>query len=112
MNEKLYLEFLTKEGRKLSKIFNILLHMESIAKSALSALIAYSTHYGVTKLYNEICIPDGLWGYLYGLVTAGSPVCQAGVTIISNTQVTYSSMILMGITRVVVDMVAPGSQTK
>jgi hypothetical protein len=83
--------------------------MESITKSALSALIAYSTHYGVTKIYNKICIPDGIWGYIHGLITAGSPVCQAGVTIITNTQVTYSSMILMGITRVVVDMVAPGS---
>jgi hypothetical protein len=83
--------------------------MESITKSALSALIAYSTHYGVTKIYNHICIPDGIWGYIQGLVTAGSPVCQAGVTIISNTQVTYSSMILMGITRVIVDIVSPGS---
>ena len=83
--------------------------MESISKSMVSALIAYTTHYGATKLYNRLCVPDGFLGYLQGLISAGSPVCQAGVNIISNTQVTYASIILMGITRAIVDLVAPGS---
>jgi hypothetical protein len=85
--------------------------MEAILKSAASALLAYSTHYGVTKIYNHICVPDGLIGYLSGIVSTGSPVCQAGIQVISNTQVSYSSMILMGITRIVVDLVAPGAST-
>ena len=50
-----------------------------------------------------------MWGYVQGLVTTGSPLCQAGVQVISNTQVSYSSMIMMGITRIVVDLVAPGA---
>jgi len=82
--------------------------MESIAKAAASALLAYSVHYGTTKIYNLVCVPDGLLGYLRGLVTTGSPVCQAGVQVISHTQTSYSSMFLMGITRVFVDMIAPG----
>jgi hypothetical protein len=83
--------------------------MEAVVKSLVSALIAYSAHYGTVKLYNMVCIPDGVWGYFQGLVTTGSPMCQASVSIISNTQTSYSSMLLMGITRVVIDMVAPGS---
>ena len=85
--------------------------MESIVKSALSALIAYSTHYGVAKIYNMTCVPDGFWGYLQGLISMGSPICQAGVQVLSHTQVSYSSMILMGLTRTLVDTFLPGAAT-
>jgi len=81
--------------------------MEAILKSAMSATLAYSAHYGATKFYNSACVPDGFYGFLSGLVTTGSPVCQAGINIISSTQVSYSSLILMSITRVLVDIVAP-----
>jgi len=84
--------------------------MESIAKSVLSAIIAYSAHYATTKIYNDVCVPDGIWGYIQGLVSIGSPICQVGVRIIENTQVSYSSMIVMGITRIIVDLVAPNSK--
>jgi hypothetical protein len=82
--------------------------MESIAKAAASALLAYTVHYGTAKVYNLVCVPDGILGYLQGLVTTGSPVCQASVQVITHTQTSYSSMFLMGITRVFIDMVAPG----
>ena len=82
--------------------------MEVIGKSIASALIAYTTHYGVNKIYNSFCVPDGVWGYLQGMISTGSPLCQAGVQIISNTQVSYSSIIMMSITRIIVDIVAPG----
>ena len=79
--------------------------MESILKGVTSAMLAYTTHYGVVKLYNRICVPDGIFGYLQGLVTTGSPVCQAGVQIVSSTQVSYSSVILLTLTRLVLDAV-------
>ena len=82
--------------------------MEAISKAVLSALVAYSTHYGVAKVYNAVCVPDGFWGYISGLVSMGSPACQAGVQVITHTQVSYSSMIMMGITRVFIDMILPG----
>jgi len=84
--------------------------METIVKSGMSALLAYTSHYGMTKFYNYVCVPDGIWGYFYGMVSTGSPVCQAGIQILSNTQVSYSSMITMGIMRVIVDIVAPVSK--
>jgi hypothetical protein len=81
----------------------------AIGKAIGSALISYSTHYGMTKMYNAACVPDGLWGFLQGMVTSGSPVCQLGVQVISSTQVSYSSIIMMGISRILLDIVAPSS---
>jgi len=72
-------------------------------------LLSYTVHYAATKAYSYACVPDGWMGYLTGLITTGSPVCQAGVHVISHTQVSYSSMVLMGISRLFVDLVAPGA---
>jgi hypothetical protein len=36
-------------------------------------------------------------------------VCQLGVQVISSTQVSYSSIIMMGISRILLDIVAPSS---
>jgi hypothetical protein len=82
--------------------------MEYIIKTGLSALVAYSAHYGATKFYNSVCVPDGIIGYLQGLITTGSPVCQAGLQIISNTQTSYSSMVLISLTRLFIDFITPG----
>ena len=81
--------------------------MEVIIKNVAAALIAYSAHYTAAKFYNYACVPDGIVGYISGLITTGSPVCQASVQVISNTQVSYSSMILMGISRIAVDLISP-----
>jgi hypothetical protein len=83
--------------------------MEVILKSAASAIIAYTAHYASTKFYSYACVPDGWMGYLNGLITTGSPVCQVGVQLISSTQTSYSSMLLMSISRILVDLVAPGA---
>jgi len=83
--------------------------MEAILKNAAAALMAYTAHYGMAKFYNFACVPDGFWGYLNGMVSTGSPVCQAGIQILTNTQVSYSSIIMIGITRVLIDIVAPGT---
>lgn len=78
-----------------------------LVKGLMTAVIAYTAHYGMVKLYSAACVPDGLWGYVQGLVTAGSPFCQAGVQIISSTQLTYGTVITMGLTRLALDAVAP-----
>ena len=81
--------------------------MEFLVKGVLSATIAYTTHYGVTKLYNHYCVADGFLGYVNGLVTTGSPVCQAGMALMSSTQVSYSNLVSMGISRFLLDWVSP-----
>jgi len=86
--------------------------MEAIYKAVLTAFIAYSSHYSVVKLYDHLCVPDGIRGFVTGIFTTGSPICSIGVNMISGTQVTYSSMLLTTITRLVVDLVSPFTPEK
>ena len=60
-------------------------------------------------MYNYACVPDGIIGYMYGFVSMGSPVCQVGLQAMTSTQVSYSSMIMTGITRIIVDYIVPGA---
>ena len=85
--------------------------MEAILKNSAALLVEYKTHYAVTKAYNYICVPDGMIGFITGLVSTGSPICQAGVQIMSSTQVSYSSMILVGVSRLFVDAVTPSKES-
>jgi hypothetical protein len=82
--------------------------MDPIMKFAATAFLTYSTHYGISKVYNLACVPDGIMGYMYGFVSMGSPLCQVGLQAMTNTQVSYSSMVMTGITRLVVDYIMPG----
>lgn len=81
--------------------------MEPIVKFVTTAALTYSAHYGIAKMYNMICVPDGVMGYIYGVVSMGSPLCQVGLQAMTNTQVSYSSMIMTGITRLLVDYIMP-----
>jgi len=81
--------------------------MSVILNTLASMVLAYTAHYGIVKLYNIACVPDGLWGYLHGMISTGSPVCKGALQVISQTEVSYSSMVMMGITRAIVDLVAP-----
>jgi hypothetical protein len=85
--------------------------MEAIGRGVMSGLLAYSVHYGAIKTYNTMCVSDGVWGFMEGLVTTGSPVCQSLLTISSQSQVSYSAFVLLGITRVFVDLI-PMSREK
>lgn len=81
-----------------------------LTKGIISALISYSAHYAATKIYSTACVPDGFYGFLQGLVTSGSPVCQVGIQVMTATQVSYSTVIMMGISRLILDTVAPSSE--
>jgi hypothetical protein len=81
--------------------------MDIFLKNVASALITYSVHYISVKTYNEICIPNGITGYLSGIITMGSPVCQIGMKLMSHTEVSYSTICIMGISRVIIDYIAP-----
>jgi len=77
--------------------------MEAFAKGAASAIIAYTTHYTVAKLYDSFCVPDGILGFVKGLLTTGSPLCRAGIEIMNGTQLSYSNILLLTMTRMFVD---------
>ncbi len=86
--------------------------MESLAKLVGSAIIAYTTHYGVGKLYNMVCIPDGFWGFIQGFTTSGSPMCSMLFTIMDNTQTTYSAIVAVSLSRFLVDQIPLGGIKK
>jgi hypothetical protein len=71
----------------------------------LTACVAYTSHYAVTKVYSAICVPDGLWGFVQGSFTTGSPVCSAMFSTMSATQITYNTMIGFIVSHLLVDAV-------
>ena len=85
--------------------------MEAISRGVISGLLAYSVHYGAIKVYSTMCVSEGVWGFVQGMVTTGSPVCQSLLTIASQSQVSYSAFVLLGVTRVFVDLI-PVSEGK
>jgi len=79
-----------------------------VGKGIASALISYTAHYATVKAYSEFCVPTGFQGFLQGLVSAGSPVCQVGVQAITATQVSYNTVIMMGLSHIFLDTICPG----
>lgn len=80
--------------------------MNTLTKSGLAALLAYSTHYAVTKVYSVFCVPDGVWGFIQGSITSGSPICASTFSIMSHTHVTYSTIVLTSLSRLIIDALA------
>jgi len=79
--------------------------MQALAKILLTAGLTYSAHYGITKVYSEFCIPNGIEGFLYGMITTGSPVCTVVFNAMSHTQASYGTILLTSLTSSVASMV-------
>lgn len=76
-----------------------------IVKAATSILVTYGTHYGISKFYNEFCIPDGIYGFVQGLLNTGSPVCSIALKYMTISQDSYTTMITMGVSRLFLDFI-------
>jgi hypothetical protein len=83
--------------------------MYAISRAVLSAALTYVAHYGVTKLYSSFCVPNGVWGFFQGSIITGSPMCASALTVMTNTHSAYSAMVLAGVSRFVVDIIADGA---
>lgn len=70
-------------------------------KAGLSITLVYSTHYGATKLYNAVCVPDGFYGYASGFITTASPWCRLMLEVMKLTENQYSSIILIVLSGVI-----------
>jgi hypothetical protein len=75
--------------------------VSELTKTGLSILTVYSAHYGTTKLYNVVCVPDGLSGFLFGFVTTASPWCRFMLEVMKLTENQYSSIILLVFSRLI-----------
>lgn len=83
--------------------------MSAIIRTCLSAVLAYTAHYSVSKLYTEFCIPSGIVGFFQGGLTAGSPICSSALAFMSNTHNAYSTIILASLSRLIVDFALEAS---
>ena len=79
--------------------------MQALAKLVLTAALTYGTHYGITKVYSEYCIPDGLVGFLRGILTTGSPICTAVFNAMSHTQASYGTIVLTSLSSTIASLV-------
>lgn len=73
--------------------------LSEIAKTGLSIVFVYSAHYGATKLYNVVCVPNGLTGYIMGFITTASPWCKLTLEIMKLTENQYSTIVLIVLSR-------------
>jgi hypothetical protein len=81
--------------------------MQAIGKGLAAMLLVYTTHYSVAKLYNHFCVPDTVYGFFQGMISTGSPVCMGGMEILKSTQTSYGSLIMLGTSRLFVDIMNP-----
>ena len=86
--------------------------MSLILNTSIAAIIAYSSHYTVTKLYTWLCIPDGIYGFIQGFLTTAGPVCGTLLHITSSSHVTYSTIILTSFARILADSITDISKFK
>lgn len=73
--------------------------LSELTKTGMSIVMVYSTHYGSTKLYNLVCVPNGVVGYLFGFITTASPWCRLLLELMKLTENQYSSIILIVLSR-------------
>lgn len=79
--------------------------LKEASRLALSTFMVYSVHFGAVKAYDAFCVPDGVYGYLQGLITTGSPVCKFVLDTVTSTQNHYSGVILVGVSRVLLGLI-------
>jgi hypothetical protein len=79
--------------------------MQAVSKTLLTAVLTYAAHYGITKAYSSFCIPNGIEGFLYGMISTGSPVCTVVFNAMSHTQASYGTILLTSLTSTVASMV-------
>jgi hypothetical protein len=83
--------------------------MDELIKTGLSLGVVYTTHYGTTKLYDAFCVPDGITGFLQGMITTASPWCRLTLNIMMMTEENYSSLVLMGMSRFIIGSLFPSA---
>lgn len=76
----------------------------ALLKSTGSVIVTYGAHYGISKFYNEFCLPNGIYGFLQGFINAGSPTCSTALKIMTASQDSYTTMITMGISSFFMDL--------
>lgn len=77
--------------------------MHHFVRTCIAAFLAYSSHYAFTKTYSYLCIPDGFGGFLTGMMYTGSPVCAGILNVMSHSHITFTTIIVTSMSRLLVD---------
>lgn len=75
--------------------------VSELTKTGLTIFVVYSAHYTTAKLYNIVCVPNGVAGFLFGFVTTASPWCKFMLELMKLTENQYSTIILIVLSRLV-----------
>lgn len=64
--------------------------VNTLKKIFIPVLSVFAAHYVAANLYTRICAASGIVGFLTSLMTTGSPICNALLTIINTTHNSYA----------------------
>jgi len=79
--------------------------MDELKKTGLSLALVYGVHYVSTQLYGNVCVPAGFHGILSGIFTTASPWCHLILNTMQMTETSYGTMVVTGVTRLIVGSV-------
>ena len=79
--------------------------MDELKKTGLSLALVYGVHYVSTQLYGNVCVPSGFHGVLSGIFTTASPWCHLILNTMQMTETSYGTMVVTGVTRLIVGSV-------
>jgi hypothetical protein len=90
----------------------ILERMDELKKTGLSLGLVFGIHYVATQFYGNVCVPSGFQGLISSIFTTASPWCHIILNTMSLTETSYGTMILTGVTRLVVGSLTGGEKEK
>lgn len=79
--------------------------MDELKKTGLSLALVYGVHYVATQIYGNVCVPAGFQGILSGIFTTASPWCHLILNTMQMTETSYGTMVVTGVTRLIVGTV-------
>ena len=79
--------------------------MDELKKTGLSLALVYGVHYVATQIYGNVCVPSGFQGILSGIFTTASPWCHLILNTMQMTETSYGTMVVTGVTRLIVGTV-------
>jgi len=86
--------------------------MDELKKTSLSLALVYGVHFLSTQIYSNVCVAGGIHGFLSGIFTTASPWCHLILNTMQMTESSYGTMVVTGVTRLIVGSVMSHTNQK
>jgi len=86
--------------------------MDELKKTSLSLALVYGVHFLSTQIYGNVCVAGGIHGFLSGIFTTASPWCHLILNTMQMTESSYGTMVVTGVTRLIVGSVMGRTEQK